>query len=102
MPPITSLKSVGSGTSGDSVVLVCSAYNFYPPQIRLSWLRDGVIIPDPPGAIVTEMPDGSWRYQIHSHLEHSVNSVQDISCMVEHAGLRKAQLLKLGRSVLLV
>lgn len=102
MPPVTSLKSAGSGTGRDSVVLVCSAYDFYPRQIRLSWLRDGVIIPDPPGVVVTEMPGGSWRFQVHSHLEHNVNSVQDIGCMVEHAGLQRPLLLKLGRWVLLV
>lgn len=98
VPPVTRLKTVRSGSGGGSVVLVCSAYNFYPRQIRLSWLRDGVPIPDPPGVILTEMPGGAWRYQIHSHLEHTLKTGQNISCVVEHVGLQEPRLLHLEYS----
>ncbi|CAI5657913.1 unnamed protein product [Oreochromis niloticus] len=98
VPPVSRLKSVTSNSSEDSEVLVCSAYNFYPQQIRLSWLRDGVVIPDPPGMMITEMPGGEWRYQIHSYLQHKLNSGQNITCMIEHRGLQEPQLLKLERS----
>ncbi|XP_042338605.1 class II histocompatibility antigen, M beta 1 chain-like [Plectropomus leopardus] len=97
VPPVTRLASVRSGYSGDAAVLVCSAYNFYPRHIRLTWLRDGVVVPDPAGAVITEMPGGAWRYQIHSQLEVTLNTAPNISCMVEHAGLRQPQLLRLGR-----
>ncbi|XP_042253501.1 class II histocompatibility antigen, M beta 1 chain-like [Thunnus maccoyii] len=100
VPPVTRLKSVKSGSSGDSEVLVCSAYNFYPQQIKLSWLRDGVVIPDTPSMVTTEMPGGAWRYQVHSHLERSPDTGQDIRCMVEHVGLQEPQLLQLDQSEL--
>ncbi|CAK6980908.1 class II histocompatibility antigen%2C M beta 1 chain-like [Scomber scombrus] len=99
VPPVTRLKSVKSSSSGDSVVLVCSAYNFYPRQIRLSWLRDGVVMPDTPSMVTKEMPGGAWRYQVHSYLEHTLNTARDIRCMVEHVGLQEPQLLHLGRPV---
>ncbi|XP_071318234.1 uncharacterized protein [Trachinotus anak] len=95
VPPLSRLKTVRSGSSRDSVVLVCSAYNFYPRHIRLSWLRDGVAVPDPPGVVITEMPGGAWRYQIHSYLEHTLSTVHNISCLVEHSGLQRPQLLQL-------
>ncbi|XP_072230055.1 class II histocompatibility antigen, M beta 1 chain-like [Leuresthes tenuis] len=96
VPPTARLTAVNR--SDDSEVLVCSAYNFYPPQIRLSWLKDGVVIPDPPGLGVTEMPGGAWRYQVHSHLDQRLHTGRNITCMVEHMGL--TQQLRLGRSEL--
>ncbi|XP_033467334.1 class II histocompatibility antigen, M beta 1 chain-like [Epinephelus lanceolatus] len=100
VPPVTRLKSVRSDSSEDSVVLVCSAYNFYPRHIRLSWLRDGVVIPDPPGVVITKMPSGAWRYQIHSHLELTLSTGRNVSCMVEHMGLQEPQLLHFDQSEL--
>ncbi|KAM4525176.1 H-2 class II histocompatibility antigen, E-S beta chain-like [Odontesthes bonariensis] len=100
VPPTTRLKAVRSNRSEDSEVLVCSAFNFYPRQIRLSWLKDGVVIPDPPGLVVTEMPGGAWRYQVHSYLEERLNTGRNITCMVEHMGLKEPQQLSPGRSEL--
>lgn len=61
-----------------------------------------MVIPDPPGMMITEMPGGEWRYQIHSYLQRKLNSGQNITCMIEHRGLQEPQLLKLGRKVSLL
>ncbi|XP_051795886.1 H-2 class II histocompatibility antigen, E-S beta chain-like [Acanthochromis polyacanthus] len=89
VPPVSRLRS---DRSGDSELLVCSSYNFYPPQIRQTWLKDGVIMADPPVSVVTEMPSGAWLYQVHSHLKLSPTSGH-ISCLVEHVGLQEPELL---------
>ncbi|XP_059180239.1 class II histocompatibility antigen, M beta 1 chain-like [Centropristis striata] len=95
VPPVSRLRSASSVGGGDSEVLVCSAYDFYPRQITLTWQLDGKVIPDPPGVVVTEMPGGPWRYQIHSRLELPPNTGQDVSCMVEHAGLQEPHVMRL-------
>ncbi|XP_067251307.1 rano class II histocompatibility antigen, A beta chain-like isoform X1 [Chanodichthys erythropterus] len=65
-------------------VLMCSAYEFYPRQIKVSWLRDGKLMTSEVTSTM-EMADGDWYYQIHSELEYTPKSGEKISCMVEHA-----------------
>uniref|UniRef100_A0A4W6CHG3 Ig-like domain-containing protein n=1 Tax=Lates calcarifer TaxID=8187 RepID=A0A4W6CHG3_LATCA len=74
-----------------SSMLICSVYNFYPKQIRVTWLRDGKIVT----ADVTstdELPNGNWLYQIHSYLEYTPRHGEKITCMVEHASLMRPKL----------
>ncbi|XP_028254643.1 H-2 class II histocompatibility antigen, E-S beta chain-like [Parambassis ranga] len=69
-------------------MLVCSVYDFYPKQIRVSWIRDGKEVTS--GVTSTdELADGDWYYQTHSHLEYTPRSGEKISCVVEHASLKK-------------
>ncbi|KAK1787143.1 hypothetical protein P4O66_017517, partial [Electrophorus voltai] len=80
--PVVVVRSLGSA------MLICSAYDFYPKGIKVSWLRDG----EPLTSEVTsteELADGDWYYQIHSHLEHTPKSGEKISCVVEHASFQK-------------
>ncbi|XP_050958403.1 H-2 class II histocompatibility antigen, E-D beta chain isoform X2 [Labeo rohita] len=69
-------------------ILMCSAYDFYPEQIKVSWLRDGKPMTSDMTSTL-EMADGDWYYQIHSHLEYTPKSGETISCMVEHASSTK-------------
>ncbi|XP_008297771.1 DLA class II histocompatibility antigen, DR-1 beta chain-like [Stegastes partitus] len=72
-------------------MLVCSAYDFYPKLIQLSWLRNGketktdVLSTD-------ELSNGNWFYQIHSYLEFTPSPGEKISCKVEHASLMEPKL----------
>uniref|UniRef100_A0A669CEV8 Ig-like domain-containing protein n=1 Tax=Oreochromis niloticus TaxID=8128 RepID=A0A669CEV8_ORENI len=84
--------SVTSNSSEDSEVLVCSAYNFYPQQIRLSWLRDGVVIPDPPGMMITEMPGGEcFSFQPQSD--------DVVECSVQHQALSRPLITTWSKTV---
>ncbi|XP_043102147.1 H-2 class II histocompatibility antigen, E-S beta chain-like [Puntigrus tetrazona] len=86
--PKVKLSSVTRAGGRHPAVLMCSAYEFYPPHIKVSWLRDG----KPMTSEVTstmEMADGDWYYQIHSELEYTPKSGEKISCMVEHASFNK-------------
>ncbi|XP_067249391.1 rano class II histocompatibility antigen, A beta chain-like [Chanodichthys erythropterus] len=69
-------------------VLMCSAYEFYPQHIKVSWLRDGKLMTSEVTSTM-ELADGDWYYQIHSELEYSPKSGEKISCMVEHASFNK-------------
>uniref|UniRef100_A0A3P8THY2 Ig-like domain-containing protein n=1 Tax=Amphiprion percula TaxID=161767 RepID=A0A3P8THY2_AMPPE len=67
---------------------VCSVYDFYPKQIKMSWFRDGQEVTSEVTS-TDVMQDGDWYYQIHSHLEYTPRSGEKISCVVEHASLEE-------------
>ena len=69
-------------------MLMCSAYNFYPRMIRVTWYRDGQKVTSDVSA-TEELADGDWFYQIHSHLEFTPKAGEKISCVVEHASFKE-------------
>ncbi|XP_030621407.1 H-2 class II histocompatibility antigen, E-S beta chain-like [Chanos chanos] len=96
--PKVHVRSVKKASGTHPAVLMCSAYDFYPQAIKLTWLKDG----KPVTSDVTsteEMADGDWFYQVHSHLEHIPKTGEKISCMVEHASFTKPMTYDLEPSV---
>ncbi|XP_077080476.1 H-2 class II histocompatibility antigen, E-S beta chain isoform X2 [Siphateles boraxobius] len=82
--PKVKLSSVKKAEGNHPAVLMCSAYEFYPEKIKVSWLRDGKLMTSEVTSTM-EMADGDWYYQIHSQLEYTPTSGEKISCVVEHA-----------------
>ncbi|KAI4895707.1 hypothetical protein NFI96_019618, partial [Prochilodus magdalenae] len=81
--PKIRLRSEQEARGDHPAILLCSAYDFYPPAIEVYWLRDGEKVTT--DVVYTEeMADGDWYYQIHSHLEYTPKSGEKISCVVEH------------------
>ncbi|XP_036416760.1 beta-2-microglobulin-like [Colossoma macropomum] len=86
--PMIRLRSEKQASEGRPAILMCSAYNFYPPAIDVYWLRDGKKVTS--DVVSTEeMADGDWYHQVHSHLEYMPTSGEKISCVVEHASSKE-------------
>uniref|UniRef100_A0A667ZYM2 Ig-like domain-containing protein n=1 Tax=Myripristis murdjan TaxID=586833 RepID=A0A667ZYM2_9TELE len=96
VPPVASLRRDRPEVAGGPVVLICSAYDFYPRQIKVSWLRDGVVVPEM--EVMEKLVSVSWRYQIHSYLKEPAGEGLNIQCMVKHQSLPEPMLLRLDRS----
>uniref|UniRef100_A0A8C6SR62 Ig-like domain-containing protein n=1 Tax=Neogobius melanostomus TaxID=47308 RepID=A0A8C6SR62_9GOBI len=77
-----------TSSSGSERVLVCSVYGFYPKDITVTWINNHQQITT--GVINTEpTADRDWTFQLHSHLEYSPRSGDQISCVVEHISLKE-------------
>uniref|UniRef100_A0A4W6DXM8 Ig-like domain-containing protein n=1 Tax=Lates calcarifer TaxID=8187 RepID=A0A4W6DXM8_LATCA len=85
------LNSVKQPGGGHPAILVCSAYNFYPKQIQVTWLRNGQEVTSAVSSS-DAMPDGDWYYQIHSYLEYTPTPGETITCMVQHLTLSEPML----------
>lgn len=66
-------------------------YDFYPKQIRVTWLRNGKEVTSDVTS-TDELPNGNWLYQMHSYLEFTPRPGEKITCMVEHASLMEPKL----------
>ncbi|XP_071252423.1 HLA class II histocompatibility antigen, DR beta 4 chain-like [Salvelinus alpinus] len=89
--PYIRLRSVEPFSTRHLAMLVCSAYDFYPKPIRVTWLRDGQEVTSNVTS-TEELVNGDWTYQIHSHLEYTPTPGERITCMVEHFSLTEPKL----------
>ncbi|KAM6960423.1 LOW QUALITY PROTEIN: H-2 class II histocompatibility antigen, I-E beta chain-like [Tautogolabrus adspersus] len=86
--PYARLHSDTPPTGGHPAMLICSVYDFYPKMIKVSWHRNGQEVTSDVTS-TDEMADGDWYYQIHSHLEYTPRSGEEITCVVHHASLEE-------------
>ncbi|XP_067097331.1 rano class II histocompatibility antigen, A beta chain-like [Osmerus mordax] len=89
--PDVQLWSVKPFSSGHPNMLVCSAYDFYPKQIKVTWLKDGQHWTSDVTS-TEELSNLDWTYQLHTYLEYVPKPGERITCMVEHASLARPKL----------
>ncbi|XP_055008896.1 class II histocompatibility antigen, B-L beta chain-like [Boleophthalmus pectinirostris] len=84
--PSLTLTTVEQSGQRNPALLLCSAYNFYPQEIQMTWLLNGEEITS---AVTSTdvLYSGDLYYQIHSYLEHRPRPGEEVSCMVEHVSL---------------
>lgn len=97
--PSISLQAVETTASSHNTLLVCSAYDFYPTNIRITWYQNGQEVTS--GVTLSEvMTNGDWTYQVHSYLEYSSGRHDAVTCMVEHASLKEPKIYEWGENIL--
>ncbi|XP_029593399.1 rano class II histocompatibility antigen, A beta chain-like isoform X1 [Salmo trutta] len=86
VPPIVKVRLTKPSRYGEPSMLECSVLGFYPQEVRVSWLRDGLETTTAVTSTDT-LANGDWSYQLHSYLEFRPRRGESVSCMVEHPSL---------------
>uniref|UniRef100_A0AAZ3P9I5 Ig-like domain-containing protein n=1 Tax=Oncorhynchus tshawytscha TaxID=74940 RepID=A0AAZ3P9I5_ONCTS len=87
--PHVRVSSMTPPSGRHPAMLMCSAYDFYPKPVGLTWRRDGQGV----------------KSDVHSHLEYTLASEEKISCMLKHRmyiSLRHRLKVGLGGSDLII
>ncbi|XP_058865088.1 class II histocompatibility antigen, B-L beta chain-like isoform X3 [Acipenser ruthenus] len=87
--PSVQIRSNKLSSSQHQTMLVCYVIGFYPREIKVTWLRNGVKVTADVSSSEL-LPDGDWTYQIHSYLELTPQSGDSYTCRVEHSSLAEA------------
>lgn len=83
-------------SSSGSSVLTCVAFSFYPPELKLRFLRDGLASGS--GNRSTG-PNGDGSFNAWSLLEVKRGDEHRYQCQVEHGGLAQPLTVDLGEAV---
>ncbi|XP_055992826.1 IgG receptor FcRn large subunit p51 isoform X2 [Sorex fumeus] len=83
-PPSMRLKARTS--SPGYSVLTCSAFSFYPPELQLRFLRNGLAAGSGEGGLG---PNGDGSFHAWTSLTVRSGDEHHYSCLVQHAGLAK-------------
>lgn len=90
-PPSMRLKA-RPGSPGFSV-LTCSAFSFYPPELQLRFLRNGLAAGSGEGDFG---PNGDGSFHAWSSLTVKSGDEHHYRCLVQHAGLPQPLTVELG------
>ncbi|XP_070767354.1 rano class II histocompatibility antigen, A beta chain-like [Enoplosus armatus] len=89
VPPIVKVHQKKPADYGERSMLECSVWVFFPQEVRVSWLRDGVeVTTDVSSSDV--LADGDWSFQLHSYLEFTPRRGERVSCRVDHVSLKES------------
>ena len=80
------------GSPGFSV-LTCSAFSFYPPELQLRFLRNGLAAGSGEGDFG---PNGDGSFHAWSSLTVKSGDEHHYRCLVQHAGLPQPLTVELG------
>ncbi|XP_050161996.1 HLA class II histocompatibility antigen, DM beta chain-like isoform X2 [Myiozetetes cayanensis] len=92
VPPKIRVVPSATGNARTPLVLTCHVWGFYPPELNLAWLRNGLLLDDPQGPPGTPpiVPMGSWTYRSEGTLEVPPPEPGDtFTCSVQHPSLQQ-------------
>ncbi|XP_060905867.1 class II histocompatibility antigen, B-L beta chain-like isoform X1 [Labrus mixtus] len=88
VPPVVRVRQTEPADYGEQSVLECSVLGFFPQEVRVRWLRDGVeVTSDVSSSDI--MANGDWSFQVHSFLELIPRRGERVTCRVDHSSLQK-------------
>ncbi|XP_048472860.1 H-2 class II histocompatibility antigen, E-S beta chain-like [Rhincodon typus] len=84
--PMVTIRPKAPQHAAQLALLSCHVTGFYPPEIDITWLKNGAPIPD--GVINTVLlSNGDWTYQVEDLLQYQPVSGDKYTCRVEHSSL---------------
>ncbi|XP_020392206.2 HLA class II histocompatibility antigen, DP beta 1 chain-like [Rhincodon typus] len=84
--PTVTIRPKAPQHAAQLALLSCHVTGFYPPEIDITWLKNGAPIPD--GVINTVLlSNGDWTYQVEDLLQYQPVSGDKYTCHVEHSSL---------------
>ncbi|XP_078073890.1 H-2 class II histocompatibility antigen, E-S beta chain-like [Mustelus asterias] len=86
--PTVTIRPKTLSHSGQSALLSCHVTGFYPSAIKVTWLKNGVPVPDDVVNTVL-LSDGDWTYQVQDLLQYQPVSGDKYTCRVEHSSLNE-------------
>ncbi|XP_044215079.1 SLA class II histocompatibility antigen, DQ haplotype D beta chain-like [Thunnus albacares] len=89
VPPIVKVHQTKPADYGERSMLECRVLGFFPQEVRVSWLRDGVEVTTDVWS-TDVMANGDWSFQLHSYLELTLRRGERVSCKVDHSSLRES------------
>lgn len=94
-PPSMRLKARPSSPGFST--LTCSAFSFYPPEVQLRFLRNGLAAGTGEGGLG---PNGDGSFHAWSSLEVKSGDEHHYRCLVQHGGLAQPLTVELGEGPL--
>ncbi|KAI5096936.1 hypothetical protein C0J45_13830, partial [Silurus meridionalis] len=86
VPPDCSIYPKHDVVPGEKNNFICFVTNFYPPHIKLRWMRNGVFVTE--GVYISQFSINSdGTFNIFSTLTTTPDKGDRFSCMVEHQAL---------------
>nr|XP_046256748.1 rano class II histocompatibility antigen, A beta chain-like isoform X2 [Scatophagus argus] len=86
VPPIVKIRQTKPAAYGEQSMLECSARGFFPQDVTVSWLRDGVEVTTDVSS-TDVLANGDWSFQLQSYLEFTPQRGERVSCRVNHSSL---------------
>ncbi|GAA6217265.1 H-2 class II histocompatibility antigen, E-S beta chain-like isoform X1 [Lates japonicus] len=89
VPPIVRVRQTKPADYGERSMLECSVVGFFPQEVRVSWLRDGVEVTTDVSS-TDVLVNGDWSFQLHSYLELMLKRGERVTCRVDHSSLKES------------
>lgn len=87
VPPVVRVLQIEPLDYGELSMLECSVWGFFPQEVRVSWLKDGVEVPSDFVSSTDVMSNGDWSFQVHLYLEFIPRRGERVTCRVDHSSL---------------
>ncbi|CAJ1062979.1 H-2 class II histocompatibility antigen%2C E-S beta chain [Xyrichtys novacula] len=89
VPPVVRVRQTEPADYGERSMLECSVWGFFPQEVWVTWLRDGVeVTTDVTSTDV--LANGDWSFQLHSYLELILRKGERVTCRVDHSSLERS------------
>ncbi|NXK47633.1 DMB protein, partial [Chauna torquata] len=86
-PPQVLIVPVPLTNVPDTVRLICHVWGFYPPEVTVLWLHNGVVVAS--GDTATLRSNGDWTYQTQVALTATTQTGDTYTCSVQHTSLEQ-------------